>query len=171
MHKIFIFLFIFCIITGTSRAEENSGTIDLILSSAENFFVSLSDGEYETSWDLLSEESRERIIDDVYRSSLKMNKKTTKDDISNKFVKRGVFFKTYWNSFRSTFDTAMVLEHSRWNMGYIEKEKAEIIISYRKSDQPARLKMLRENNKWKVGIAETFFRKKRWNWRFYKEYL
>ncbi len=171
MYRILTFICIFCIVTGTVRAEENSGEIDLILSSAEDFFLSLSEGEYETSWDLLSEKSRARIIDDVYRSSLKMNKKTTKDDILNKFSKKGVFFKTYWNSFRSTFNTEIVLEQSLWKMGSIEKERAEIIISYRKSDQPAILKMLRENNKWKVGIAETFFKWKPWNWRFYKEYL
>jgi hypothetical protein len=41
-------------------------------------------------------------------------------------------------------------------MGEIEKDKAEIILQYRKSEKPAILKMFKEDNEWKVGLDESF---------------
>jgi hypothetical protein len=51
----------------------------------------------------------------------------------------------------------MVLEQSRWEMGFIKKNEAEIILMYKKSDRPTRLKMFKENDVWKVGLVETFW--------------
>ena len=54
------------------------------------------------------------------------------------------------------FNPDFVLEESKWEMGKIEKDKAEIIIRYRKSEGPATLKMFKEEGKWVVGLEETF---------------
>ena len=49
-----------------------------------------------------------------------------------------------------------MLEQSTWEMGPIGKQQAEIILQYKKAEQPARLKMFKEENQWKVGLIETF---------------
>jgi hypothetical protein len=45
-------------------------------------------------------------------------------------------------------------------MGFLRKDKAEIIITYNKSRRPATLKMHKEKNTWKVGLVETFWPRK-----------
>jgi len=47
-----------------------------------------------------------------------------------------------------------------WEIGFIKENKAEIIIKQKKSEEPARLKLFKENNKWKVGLVETFWTRK-----------
>ncbi len=142
----------------------------LILESAERFFISLENGNYDTAWDLLSEKSREAITDDVYRASLEIEKNIKKDDIIKDFRSSGVIFSNYWRAFVNNLDIAMILEHSRWKMGYIKNNKAEILISHKRAE-PARLRMFNENNRWRVGLVETFRTKKSWLESLYKELL
>ena len=144
-----------------AHAEDNGKSVDLILDSAEKFFISLKNGEYEIVWDLLSNQSHKTIINDVHKALEKMNRDINKEDIAEDFNSGGVMFNNYWSSFRSTIDTGMILEQTRWDMGFIKKRKAEIIISNKKSEKPARLKMLKENDVWKVGLVETFWNRKR----------
>jgi len=54
----------------------------------------------------------------------------------------------------------MILENSRWEIAFIKEDKAEIIITYKKSAEPARLKIFREDNTWKIGLVETFWTRK-----------
>ncbi|NOZ68744.1 MAG: hypothetical protein GXP46_05770, partial [Deferribacteres bacterium] len=132
-----------------------------VLESAEEFFVSLESGRYDTAWELLSEKSREAIIEDVYQASLKIRKDIRKDVIIRDFSSRGVIFNSYWRAFVNNLDTSIILERSRWEIGYLKSAEAEILISY-KGAPPARLKMFKENRKWKVGLDETFRTKKPW---------
>ncbi len=141
-----------------------------VLEAAEKFFISLENGNYDTAWDLLSEKSRETIIDDVYQASLKIEKNIKKDDITEDFRRRGVVFRNYWRAFVNNLDIAMILERSRWKMGYIKNNKAEILISHKRAE-PARLRMFKENNRWRVGLVETFRTKKSWLELLYKELL
>jgi hypothetical protein len=64
--------------------------------------------------------------------------------------------KGYWSGYLSSFDPKTVLEQSAWKMGEIKKDRAEIILRYRKSSNDAILKMYREEGSWKVGLDETF---------------
>ncbi len=141
-----------------------------VLESAEEFFVSLDSGRYDTAWDLLSEKSHEAIIDNVYQASLKIRGDIKKDVIIRDFRSRGMIFNSYWRAFANNLDTAMILERSRWEIGYIKTGRAEILISH-KGAPPARLRMFKENHKWKVGLAETFRTKKPWLELLYKELL
>ncbi|NOZ70049.1 MAG: hypothetical protein GXP46_12595 [Deferribacteres bacterium] len=141
-----------------------------VLESAEEFFVSLESGRYDTAWELLTEKSHEAIIDDVYQASLKIQKDIRKDVIIGDFRNRGIIFSNYWRAFARNLDTAMILERSRWEIGYIKPAKAEILISHRGAP-PARLMMFMENHKWKVGLVETFRTKKPWFELLYKELL
>lgn len=173
MHRLLSIIFVFsinCVLIFNiyaAHAEDNSKSTDLILNSAEKFFISLKNGEYEIVWNLLSDKSHKTIINDVHKASKKMNRDINKEDIAEDFNNGGVMFNNYWGSFRSTFDTEMILEQTRWDMGFIKKHKAEIIISNKKSERPARLKMLKENEVWKIGLVETFWNKKRMRFMYF----
>ena len=64
--------------------------------------------------------------------------------------------KAYWNSYLNAFDPDCVLEQSKWDIGAIKKDKAEINILYKKSEKPAVLLIYMEGNVWEVGLEETF---------------
>jgi hypothetical protein len=61
----------------------------------------------------------------------------------------------YWDNILAAFDPDIILEQSRWEMGKIKKDEAEIVLQYRKSVNPAILKLYREDSKWKVGWEES----------------
>ena len=164
IFTLFIFLFL-SINIHVSHGEDPDKTLALVLDSAEKFFISLEEGKYAISWELLSEKSHETIITDVYKNSKKMNGNIKRENIETDFKNRGIMFKSYWNAFAGNFDSNIILEDSRWEIGYILEDKAEILITYKKSEQPARLKMLKENNAWRIGLVETFWTRK------YYEYL
>jgi hypothetical protein len=137
-------------------AQGNYETTAPILDSAETFFISLKKRNFGTVWDLLSAESHKTIINDIYKASKKSGENLHKEAIARDFDAKGELFTTFWDAFLREFDPEMALEHSRWEMGFIKKNKAEIIILYKKADRPAKLKMFKENGGWKVGFSETF---------------
>lgn len=143
-----------------ARADDQVGPTALILDSAEGFFISLKDGDYVAAWDLLSERSHHTIIDDVYNASIKINKNTKKEDVVKDFKNKGILFNNYWKAFHDTFDSETVLEKSMWKMGVIKKNRAEILLTNKKTDRLARVKMSREHGTWKVGLVETFWPQK-----------
>ncbi len=108
----------------------------------------------------MSEESHEKIIDDVYKDSKKMGLGIEKKTIIKDFKSNGAMFSNYWIAFHNNFDPDMILEQSRWEMGFIKKNQAEIIITYKKSENPAILKMFKEGGMWRVGLVETFWTRK-----------
>ena len=55
------------------------------------------------------------------------------------------------------FDPDDALERSRWEMGTVEEDRAEVLITHRGADRPAVLRMFREGGRWKVGLVETFW--------------
>ena len=142
------------------RADDQSGPTALILDSAEGFFISLKDEEYEAVWDSLSEKSHNTIIDNVYDASIKINKHTKKEDVEKDFKNKGILFNNYWKAFHDTFDSETVLEKSMWKMGVIKKNRAEILLTNKKTGRLARVKMSNEQGTWKVGLVETFWPKK-----------
>lgn len=168
MNRYLCFILIF--IASHIALENNSAAHDdeyrafaPILSSAENFFISLKNSEYDTAWDLLSENSHKTIINDVYEVTRKINGDIKREDIIKDFNRRGRMFTNYWNSFHRSFNADMILEHSEWEMGFIRKEEAGIIITYNNSEGPTILKMCKEQDSWKVGLAETFWQRKTLN--------
>lgn len=164
MHKLLsaIFVLLLCIsivIPSTLKAQDND-SINSVLDSAEKFFISLKAREYKHAWNLLSIKSQETIIKDIYKTSNKIGAKTTIENIQLDFNNSGLISKNYWDAFLDTFDPNQILENSRWEIGFIKENKAEIIIRQKKSEEPARLKLFKENNKWKVGLVETFWTRK-----------
>ena len=163
MYKLILFLFVF-LITGCALfpgsakvpAIDSYAAIAPVLDSAETFFISLKDRKYGAAWDLLSKRSRKTIITAIYKASKKNGEDLQQENIENDFKKQGIISNAYWDAFLKNFDPDMVLEESRWDMGPVNKDKAEIIIIHKKSNHPAILQMFKENEIWKVGFSESF---------------
>jgi len=129
---------------------------DKILSAADNLFVQMKNKDYKAIWGSLTTKTKEIIINDVYKASKKQKIKIEKEDLANDFNANGPNAQEYWDSYLTVFDPVIVLEQCTWEMGKIEKNEAEVILKYKKSDNPAILKMYKENNEWKVGMEESF---------------
>lgn len=135
---------------------------DKILITAENTFKMMQSRDLKGIWDCLTEKSKQRIVDDTYKSYLKLAKKEniptpSKKDILNDFETVGRIAREYWEAFLENFDPKTVLEQSEWKIGKVEGNYAEIIIHYKKSERPAILQMFKERGVWKTGLVETFW--------------
>jgi hypothetical protein len=73
------------------------------------------------------------------------------------FVAGGPIARDYWDAFLRRFDPDAALEHSRWEIGSVGKDRAEILLTHHGADHPATLKMFREDGGWKTGLVETFW--------------
>lgn len=160
MTKIKKTLFLGIIFLFLSNCLAYADDIDNILLSAESLFKNMKKKDYPSIWVFLTEKSKEAIIGEVYKASAGAGIEYSKKQIDQDFSIGGLLSKSYWNGFLKSFDPDLALEHSKWEMGNIEKEIAYVIITYKKSDRPAVLKMFKENGRWKVGLVETFWTRK-----------
>ncbi len=135
---------------GDSRMDE-------VLQSAESVFKSMKQGRYAEVWQLLSSRSRQRIVEDIYKGTAKAGRAADRGQIAAEMAQGGPTAIAYWGAFLQSFNPDMVLEQSKWEMGPIRRQTAEIVITYRKSEHPARLRLFLEDGGWKVGLVETFF--------------
>ncbi len=102
--------------------------------------------------------SRETIVNDTLKNLHKKGFNAyTKEQLVAEFSSGADLSKAYWEAFLNNFDPDMVLLESKWQMGPIKKDNADVIISYKKSENPAVLKMFREEGSWKLGLVETFW--------------
>ncbi len=155
------FLILFVIsIPRKVHCEDNNRAVSELLGTAETFFLSLRTNDYKTAWNLLSKKSHETIVNDVYKASRKIGANTTRENIYQDFDNSGIIFQNYWKAFIEAFDPDLILENSRWEIAFINKTKAEIIITHKKAEAPAQLKLFREDNAWKIGLVETFWTRK-----------
>jgi len=141
---------------------KTDAAVEAILSSAEMFFKAMKAKDYQKIWGLLTARSKMTIVDDTYKDIMKSENsaRRTKEQISDDFSKGGIIAKAYWDAFLDNFDPDWVLEQSKWDMGRIERNRAEISLLYKKSEKPAMLKMFIEDNAWKTGLVETFWTRK-----------
>jgi len=79
------------------------------------------------------------------------------DTVRNDFIAGGPIARDYWDAFLSRFDPDIALEHSRWEMGPVGKDRAEILLTHHGAERPAVLKMFLEAGGWKAGLVETFW--------------
>jgi len=73
------------------------------------------------------------------------------------FIAGGPIARDYWDAFLSRFDPDAALEHSRWEIGSVGKDRAEILLTHQGAEHPAVLKMFLEAGGWKAGLVETFW--------------
>ncbi|UCH80324.1 MAG: hypothetical protein JSW20_11335 [Nitrospiraceae bacterium] len=160
LPAIFLLILLSCssAVTSYNRyPEQTSGTIDAILYSAELFFISINEGEFKTVWELLSDKSRNKITEEIYEVSRDRGVDIEKEDIRRNFQQNGLIARNFWNAARAKFDPDMVLEESKWDIGHVKSNSAEILITYKKSDMPSKVKMYKEEGVWRVGLVETFW--------------
>lgn len=118
----------------------------------------MKDRDYAGIWNSLTAKSRDTIVDDTYKAIAKSGgKEIPKEDIRKDFSTSGPLAKSYWGSFLRHFDPVLALEQSTWTQGTIGNDRAEIFITYRKSKNPAQVRLFKENGAWKVGLTETFW--------------
>lgn len=129
---------------------------DAVLSAAESAFQAMKTRNYAELWGKLSRKSREAIVGNVMKAARKAGAGVEKGEVVRDFAEGGLFARAYWESYLTAFDPDAVLEHSRWDLGPIGKREAEILLKYEKAEQPARLKLFREDGLWRVGLEETF---------------
>ncbi|HVN98349.1 MAG TPA: hypothetical protein VMT62_18120 [Syntrophorhabdaceae bacterium] len=149
------FLLLFHIVSHIS-AHGNGVEIDKILTSAESLFKTMKQRDYPGIWPLLSQKSKNTIIEDVRKELNKAGVVRTKEEINRDFATGGPLCKSYWDQYLAYFDPDTVLEHSSWDTGKVEQERAEIIVRYRKAERPAILKMYKQDGVWRMGLEETF---------------
>jgi len=73
------------------------------------------------------------------------------------FIAGGPIARDYWDAFLSRFDPDAALEQSRWEIGSVGKDRAEILLTHQGAERPAVLKMFLEAGGWKAGLVETFW--------------
>lgn len=166
----------FILACGTyASCSEPKQETDEVLKAAENTFLSMKKARKDTTvvkvdeskkyLDILSSltaKSRETIINDVYKEERKagFRKNLTIKDVENDFSECREMCVSYWFNFLVSFNPEMVLSQSNWDVGFVKGNKAEIIITYKTAQQPAKLRMFKENGMWKTGLVETFWARK-----------
>lgn len=128
---------------------------------AESFFVGMKNREYSNIFELLTSKSKDVIISEVYNAIIKIDESVTKESLMFDFKMGGEISKSYWQGFLKNFNPDMVLVDSSWSVGKCDEKYCEVIITYKKSQKPALLKLYKENNSWKVGVVESFWARKK----------
>jgi len=152
----------FCLVVGyvsSASAQDDHPDFPPILSAAESLFQTMKDRDYTGTWRVLTAKSRETIVsetDDAIRNA--GDPPVTKDGIRNDFASGGPLSRQYWDGFLRRFNPDDALEKSRWEMGVVEKDRAEVLITRQGADRPAVLRMFREGGSWKAGLVETFWK-------------
>jgi hypothetical protein len=77
--------------------------------------------------------------------------------VRSDFIAGGPIAREYWDAFLSRFDPDAALEYSRWEIGSVGKDRAEILLTHQGAERPAVLKMFLEAGGWKTGLVETFW--------------
>jgi len=161
MKKIILLLVVSlcCLWAGIAPAQNknNPAEEDAILTATENLFQFMQSRDYASIWKGISLKTRGIIINDVQKAVKKANGiEIDKQELEKDFTAGGTLSKSYWDSYLSVFNPDTALQQCTWNMGKIEKNEAEVILQYKKSEKPAVLKIYRENNAWRVGLEESF---------------
>jgi hypothetical protein len=142
-------------------ADDPDRTLGDILSSAESCFEAMKTQDYQGIWKTLSAASRNTIVDETRKSIARAGgMEVPKEEVRRDFDEGGPIARGYWYGFLLQFNPDLILEQSRWEKGPIGSDRAEILITYKKSEKPAVLKLFLEDGGWKVGLVETFWGRK-----------
>ena len=154
-----------CLPAQAASAQDNPA-VPAILAGAESLFQSMKARDYPAIFAALSAKSRETIVAETSSALAAAGTPSRApanapppgpDAVRSDFVAGGPIAREYWDAFLRRFDPDAALEHSRWVIGSVGKERAEILLTHRGADHPATLKMFLEAGAWKVGLVETFW--------------
>jgi len=139
-----------------AASPEDDPAVPAILARAESLFLSMKSRDYPAIFSALSAKSRETIVAET-SSALARDPAPGPEAVRGDFVAGGPIARDYWDAFLRRFDPDAALEHSRWEIGSVGKDRAEILLTHHGADRPATLKMFREDGDWKAGLVETFW--------------
>jgi hypothetical protein len=153
-----------------AASPEDHPAVPAILARAESLFQSMKGRDYPAIFAALSAKSRETIVTET-TSALSAARQATPgkpsapprdpapgpEAVRRDFIAGGSIARDYWDAFLRHFDPDAALEHSRWEIGSVGKDRAEILLTHHGADHPATLKMFREDGGWKAGLVETFW--------------
>ena len=161
-----------------AASPEDHPAVPAILARAESLFQSMKARDYAAIFAALSAKSRETIVGDTLTALASTAKQASPGKptstgtlpnttamapppdpgaVRDDFVAGGPIARDYWDAFLRHFDPDAALEHSRWEIGSVGKDRAEILLTHHGADRPATLKMFREDGGWKAGLVETFW--------------
>lgn len=151
-----VLVFLLCL-PARAASPEDHPAVPEILSRAESFFHAMKARDYPAVFAALSAKSRESIVLET-NTALAGTKGGAPghDAVRDDFAGGGPIARDYWDAFLRRFDPDAALEHSRWEIGFVGKDRAEILLTHRGAERPAALKMFREVDGWKTGLVETF---------------
>jgi len=171
------FLAVLLCLPASAASPEDHPAVPAILDRAESLFQSMKSRDYPAIFAALSAKSRETIVAETASALTAAGKQAgpggptaadapsapakdpapTRDTVRSDFVAGGPIARDYWDAFLRRFDPDAALEHSRWEIGSVGKDRAEILLTHHGADHPATLKMFREDGGWKAGLVETFW--------------
>ena len=160
------FLVLSMCLPARAAPPEDHPAVPAILARAESLFRSMKSRDYPAIFAALSAKSRETIVAETSSSlaaastppnAPAMAPPPAPEAVRGDFVAGGPIARDYWDAFLRRFDPDAALEHSRWEIGSVGKDRAEILLTHHGADHPATLKMFREDGGWKAGLVETFW--------------
>lgn len=153
------FLALVLCLPARAASPEDHPAVPAILARAESLFQSMKSRDYAAIFAALSAKSRETIVAETLSAlaAAAKNPAPDREAVRRDFVAGGPIARDYWDAFLRRFDPDAALEHSRWEIGSVGKDRAEIFLTHHGADHPATLKMFREDGGWKAGLVETFW--------------
>jgi len=144
------------ILPSLGLAQPKAPETDQILDAADAAFQAMKDRKYPQIWQHLTKKSRDGVVQSVIKGEGKIGNRISEEQAQQDFASNGPLSKAYWDGYLERFNPDMVLKESTWKMGEVKKNEAQVIIQHRKSQQPALLRMQKEDGAWKAGLEETF---------------
>jgi len=171
------FLVLSMCLPARAASPEDHPSVPAILDRAESLFQSMKARDYPAIFAALSAKSRETIVAETASALAAISKQAPPgkptaadapstpaknpapdpDAVRADFVVGGPIARDYWDAFLRRFDPDAALEHSRWEIGSVGKDQAEILLTHHGAEHPATLRMVLEDGEWKVGLVETFW--------------
>jgi hypothetical protein len=171
------FLVLTMCLPARAASPEDHPAVPAILARAESLFQSMKSRDYPAIFAALSAKSRETIVAETISAlaaaagqappgkpssadtppALPRDPAPAPEAVRSDFVAGGPIARDYWDAFLRRFDPDIALEHSRWEIGSVGKDRAEILLTRHGATHPATLKMFREDGIWKAGLVETFW--------------
>lgn len=161
--RLHLFAFILLVLLGVSvpvLSQPSHPEAGAVLETVEKFFATLKRNDSRSLWGMLSEKSRSTIVRDVYKAVKDTKNPPTEEQVRADFTETGPLAVSYWGGVLKTFDPDMLLTESRWQMGKVSKNKAEVLAEHKTAKKPAVIQVFKEKGEWKVGLVETFWTRK-----------
>jgi hypothetical protein len=175
--SLLLFAFLFVTYPAYAVPPEENPAVPAILARAEFLFQSMKSRDYPAIFAALSAKSRETIVAETSSALAAAAKRPRPgkptatetpsvlardpapglEGVRTDFIAGGPIARDYWDAFLSRFDPDAALEYSRWEIGSVGKDRAEILLTHQGAERPAVLKMFLEAGGWRVGLVETFW--------------